>query len=103
MLVVDAPKREKRILLSITEEQLVTLISKTERFRDKVIIYLLFDSGMRLSELASIKRDDIDWNTRTILVIGKGNKQRRAPFTQSTAKPLRAYLGIITMRIIFGG
>ena len=48
---------------------------------------------MRLSELTNIKRDDIDWNTYTISIIGKGNKQRRAPFTRQTARLLQVYLG----------
>ena len=43
---------------------------------------------MRLSELTYIKSDDIDWDNYIITIWGKGNKQRRAPFTQRTAKLL---------------
>ncbi len=52
----------------------------------------LFDSGMRLNELTNIHRSDIDWDTHTIVIIGKGNKQRRAPFTPRTGVLLQAYL-----------
>ena len=47
---------------------------------------------MRLNELADIKACDIDWSTLTITIIGKGNKQRRAPFTKRTAILLSSYL-----------
>jgi integrase len=43
---------------------------------------------MRLNELTYIKSSDIDWDNFTITIWGKGNKQRRAPFTQRTAKLL---------------
>ncbi len=89
ILDVDAPKVEKRILPSLTEEQVEFLINHVKSVRDKCLISLLADSGMRLSEIASVKQSDIDWNTKTILIIGKGNKQRRAPFTSKTGKWLR--------------
>ena len=48
---------------------------------------------MRLSEFTNIKRGDINWDSYTITIIGKGNKQRRAPFTERTARILQLYLG----------
>ena len=56
------------------------------------MISLLADSGIRLSEMCGIKREDINWDNRTVTIIGKGNKQRRAPFTQRTDMLLKAYL-----------
>jgi len=92
MLLVDAPKREKRLLPSITQEHLTVLESHAECQRDRVMLNLLFDSGMRLSEITSVRYSDIDWNTQTISVIGKGNKQRRAPFTKRTGELIQDYL-----------
>jgi len=92
MLLVDAPKREKRLLPSVTEEQLAILVLYAECQRDIVMLNLLYDSGMRLSEITNIKRDDIDWESQTITIIGKGNKQRRAPFTKKTGGLLKEYL-----------
>lgn len=48
--------------------------------RDKAIIALFVESGLRLSELASIKPDDINWTGRCIRVMGKGRKMAFAPF-----------------------
>ncbi len=53
------------------------------------MISLFADCGMRLSELASVKADDIDWQNYTVTIWGKGNKQRKAPFTKRTARLLR--------------
>jgi len=91
ILSVDSPKREKRIMPSINERQVEYLVSRVDSIRDECIIRLLFDSGKRLSELSGIKHNDIDWETHTI-IIGKGNKQRRAPFTDRTARLLKLYL-----------
>ena len=89
---VDKPKPSKRLLPSVTEQDVEILISRVDNLRDKCIISLLADSGMRLNELANIKACDIDWSTLTITIIGKGNKQRRAPFTERTAKLLTNYI-----------
>jgi site-specific recombinase XerD len=92
ILIVESPKREQRILPSISNEQVELLVSKVDNRRDECIIRLLLDSGMRLSEFTDIKRSDIDWDNYTITIIGKGNKQRRAPFTSNTAKLMKHYL-----------
>jgi integrase/recombinase XerC len=89
MLAIEPPKQPKRILPSLTEQQVTTLIVQAENIRDKCIISLLADSGMRISELANIKEQDIDYSTQTITVVGKGNKERRTPFTARTAPMLK--------------
>ena len=80
------------MLPSLTAEQVEGLIIKVDNVRDRTIISLLADSGMRLNELANVKANDIDWDSYTITMIGKGNKQRRAPFTEKTASLLRIHL-----------
>jgi integrase len=90
--LVEPPKIGKRILPSLTSEQVDTLLDKAASLRDRCIISLLSDSGMRLSEMANIRPQDIDWASYTITIIGKGNKQRRAPFTERTANLLRNHL-----------
>jgi len=89
ILIVEPPKVERKILPSLTTEQIDTLINVADNLRDKCIISLLADSGIRLNELANIKAQDIDWESYTITVWGKGNKQRKAPFTKKTGKLLR--------------
>jgi len=92
MLLVDAPRVEKRLMPSVTEQQVTDLINSANTLRDKCVISLLADSGMRLTELANIKVTDIDWETCTIKIWGKGNKQRKAPFTEGTAILLKTLI-----------
>lgn len=86
---VDPPKPARPILPSLTNEQVDYLINYVESVRDKAIISLFADSGMRLHELSQIKTPDIDWENYLIIIWGKGNKQRKAPFTERSAKLLR--------------
>ena len=92
ILLVDPPKVEKRILPSLTSEQLDYLIEQVDSTRDKAIISLFADSGLRLSELANINPHNIDWDNRLIKVIGKGNKEGLAPFGIRTESLLKKWL-----------
>lgn len=54
-----------------------TAFKKKNALRDAAISEILFSTGMRISELCSIKPHDINLSTGTILIYGKGNKERR--------------------------
>jgi len=92
VLAVDAPKLGKRVLPSLKQKQLDFLIDQAECRRDKAIISLFADSGLRLSELANINRSNIDWDNRLIKVICKGNKEGYAPFGEKTERLLKEWL-----------
>ena len=47
---------------------------------------------MRLNEIANVRKENIDWTNYTFIIWGKGNKQRRAPFTERTAKFVTEWL-----------
>ena len=91
---VDPPKMKKIILPSLTPEQVDYLINEAETLRDKAIISLFADSGIRLTELLSIKEQHIDWDTHTVIIWGKGGKQRKAPFTRRTVELMREWLRV---------
>jgi integrase len=88
-----APRLGKLVLPSLTREQVLTLLGVVDNVRDKAIVALFTESGLRLSELANIKPGNIDWANRTIQVIGKGRKEAVAPFGPLTERYLRAWLG----------
>ena len=92
MLAIEAPKVEKKILPSLTNEQIELLIDKAECTRDKAIISLFADSGLCLSELISIDQNNIDWQNRLIKVKCKGNKEGYAPFGERTESLLQEWL-----------
>jgi integrase/recombinase XerC len=92
MLVVDPPKVEKRILPSLSAKQVEYLIEYAQSTRDKAIIALFTESGLRLSELTNIKSYNIDWGNRLIRVVCKGNKEALAVFGERTELLLREWL-----------
>jgi site-specific recombinase XerD len=90
---MPAPILGKPILPSLEKEQVIYLIEKASSIRDKAIISLFVESGLRLSELASIKPGHINWTNRTVRVMGKGWKEAYAAFGDLTVKYLKAWLG----------
>ncbi len=60
-------------------------------YRDRMMIELLYGTGIRLSEMTNLKISDIDEYNNTIKVNGKGNKERVVPFHRSLPKLLKRY------------
>lgn len=60
--------------------------------RDTAIIRLFIDSGMRVGEMAGLRVDDLDFETGSATVLGKGSRHRAAPFGVKAAMALRRYL-----------
>jgi integrase/recombinase XerC len=67
------------------EEQAVAL-------RDRAILELLYGSGLRVSEAASLARDDVDLDGARVSVMGKGSKERRVPLSDFAVAALREWL-----------
>ena len=59
--------------------------------RDSAIITLFIDTGARLSEVANLHVSDIDWQARTIRVVGKGSRPRLLPLGAKAAMTLNRY------------
>ena len=60
--------------------------------RDRLIVELLYASGIRVSELCGLDLDDVDLSRRLLRVLGKGNKQRTTPFGEPAEEALRIWL-----------
>lgn len=94
---IDYPKYTKKIPEYIYDYQLEKLLNeKTSEnveieLRNKLIIHLLLDTGVRVSELVNIKVRDIDVEERIIKVFGKGSKERFVFFTSKTKELLINY------------
>ncbi len=72
------PRRQKKLLSAINKEQLDILVNRALIERDKVILNILWHSGMRLSEAANLKAKDFNWAEGTVVILGKGNRYRKA-------------------------
>ncbi|MFH1230936.1 MAG: tyrosine-type recombinase/integrase [Planctomycetota bacterium] len=87
------PKGYSRSQFHLTEEQIKQLIKHTEKFRDKLIIKILAYCGLRRFELASIRIEDINFETRKITIIGKKSIKRLATiFSDSLLEDLNLYI-----------
>lgn len=89
---MPAPILGKPILHSLEKEQVFYLIDKASSIRNAAIISLFTESGLRLSELAGIKPEHINWASRTLRVMGKGRKEAYATFGELTEKYLKVWL-----------
>jgi len=65
-----------------------------EGVRDKVLLEMLYATGMRCSELVGLKNQDIDLGISQLKVTGKRNKQRIIPFAQSLAQEILSYINV---------
>lgn len=97
-LIVSSPKTPKRNPEFIDEmnmDKLFEAVVYEEGFtgkRDRLMLEIFYTTGIRLSELISLKTEDISFEENTIKVIGKRNKERLIPFTYKTGKQLTEYV-----------
>lgn len=94
---IDLPKAESRSLKFLEKEQVNRLViatdtSKEEGKRDRAILELLFSTGLRVSELVKLNRDQINLERREFGVIGKGGRARVVFISDRAAQWLKIYL-----------
>ena len=75
-----------------SDETLEKLRDGCDNLRDLAMIDLLSSTGMRVGELVNLNREDIDFNNRECVVLGKGNKERIVYFDARTKVHLSNYL-----------
>lgn len=85
-------KTAKVIKDTYTDEAMEIMRDGCENIRDLAIIDLLSSSGMRIGEMVTLNRDDINFNERECVVMGKGNKERVVYFDARTKIHLQNYL-----------
>jgi len=98
---IELPKVEGRAVKFLNAEQLERLINQPTAgsilgLRDKAILELLFSTGLRVSELANLNRDQINLKTRELGVIGKGGRARLVFLSKRAVSWLGRYLAART-------
>jgi integrase/recombinase XerD len=107
----EAPKAEKREVIPFTQRELQLLLTACDRskaykrpgkracentrstaLRDRAIVILLVDTGIRASELCGLTLRDADFRNHRIVVMGKGRKERHVPISPRTEQALWRYL-----------
>lgn len=76
MVKIKQPKKEKRLRKSLTQEELELLRDACETERERAILEFLFSTACRVTETEKVNFKDINWNTQSLRVIGKGDKER---------------------------
>lgn len=100
MLVVKGPKRKKPLPTFVKESDMDRLLdggSFDDSFsgiRDKLVMSVFYETGMRLSELISLNDSDVDLHKSVFKVTGKRNKQRYIPFGEQLKAEIETYLGV---------
>ncbi len=93
---VAYPKMEKKLPKFIYYNDLLEIINESTKdkdgVRDRLIIEMLYATGVRVSELINIKINDIDFNNRRIIVLGKGNKERIVYYGEYAEEVLKEYM-----------
>ncbi len=107
--VLAYPKQEKPLPKFLTEADVVRLIEAPDPAtlkgaRDRAILETLYSTGMRISELVSLKESEVDFIGSTVVVAGKGKKERMLPIGERALSAIRRYLekrGDINLKVIF--
>lgn len=100
VIKVQSPKTAKKLPVFISETKMDTLLDSQvfdddfEGVRDKLVIELLFATGIRLAELLSLTLRNVLLAEKTIKVLGKRNKERIVPLNISVLTQLKIYLDL---------
>jgi integrase/recombinase XerC len=97
---VPSPKTKKALPVFLSQEEMSEVLDQTvdkqsfEQVRDRLIIELFYQTGMRLSELIGLCDADIDLLAGQLKVTGKRNKQRLIPFGKTLVGLIEQYLAV---------
>jgi integrase/recombinase XerC len=94
---IESPKLDKTIPTSLSIEQVESLFAQPDLtsylgLRDRCIMELFYSSGLRVSELVGLCREDVDLSQCLLRVKGKGRKERVVPMTKNAKDWIEKYL-----------
>lgn len=97
MTKIKVLKTKKKLPHFVKEPEMVTVLDQQqfedthEGWRERMVLELLYGTGIRLSELVNLKENQINLQERTIKVLGKRNKERVIPFSDSLVSIINGY------------
>ena len=100
MVKVQSPKTGKKLPVFIDEIKMGQLFSEIPfeagfaGTRDRTVLEMFYGTGMRLTELVNLKMSDVSFSNNTIKVLGKRNKERFIPFSDTLSHALRNYINV---------
>jgi len=96
--VIPSPRLERYLPQFLDEAQVVRLLqipptSRWQGLRDRAILETLYSTGIRVSELVGLSHEDLDDISGTVLVRGKGRRERLCPIGKTAVASIQRYLG----------
>jgi integrase/recombinase XerC len=97
MSAITSPKVGKRLPVYVEQKDVATLFGSIEfpegwgGRTDRLLLLILYHTGIRLSELVNMRERQVDAGNRAIKVLGKGNKERIVPINAGLAEEIREY------------
>ncbi|WP_102128418.1 tyrosine-type recombinase/integrase [Deinococcus planocerae] len=89
---VTPPRERKGQKEPLTAAECRAVLAACLNPRDKALVSLLLDTGLRAQEVCSVRAEDLNWEQREVYVWnGKGGKPRTVPFSATTAKALKRW------------
>jgi len=98
------PRRKKSLPTFLHPPDMERLLDSPQEtrleMRDRALLELLYATGCRVSEMAGLTLGAVDWYSRTLRVVGKGDKERQVPFGRTAADSLREYLEKVRPKLL---
>lgn len=96
-LLIDSPKRGRALPKTLTENDVESLLqapdlSDAVELRDRAMLEVLYASGLRVSELVSLQRPQVNLRQGVIRVMGKGSKERLVPLGEEAIRWVLQYM-----------
>jgi integrase/recombinase XerD len=106
-LKLQSAKQALRVPKTLTETQVEALlhapdVSTALGVRDRTMLELMYASGLRVSELVTLKNFHVSLNDHVLKILGKGSKERLVPFGELAGGWLRQYLGGARAELLAG-
>ncbi|MEG0385658.1 MAG: tyrosine-type recombinase/integrase [Solibacillus sp.] len=95
-LKIKRPKLPKKVREGLTIIELEKVHAVCENARQRALIEIFYSTGCRLDELRKLDIDDIDWQSSSVIVFGKGSKERRVYLSEKAKYYLEKYLEMRT-------
>jgi len=90
---IKRPKREKKLPIVLSKQEIVRMIEVVDNLKHKLMVQILYCSGMRVSELRNLRISHVDFNRKIILVKqGKGAKDRNTIVSQIVLDNILKYI-----------
>lgn len=103
---IESPKIKKTLPNTLQLEEINKLLDikcvKANDYRNKAMLYLMFASGLRVSEVVNLEINDINFNDNYVRIFGKGKKERIVPVDSYTTNLLEEYIKVYRDSLLKG-